>query len=92
MGPVIPVGVPDKMTGQEIHLAVVPSSGTTLDPALLAGRLAQVLPRYMRPSFVSIWEQLPKTLNGKIRKSELRAAGVPAGAWRAERRPGRRSA
>jgi crotonobetaine/carnitine-CoA ligase len=86
------VGVPDEMSGQEIHLAVVPASGATLDPALLAARLAQVLPRYMRPSFVSIWDQLPKTPNGKIRKSELRAAGVPAGAWRAERRRGRRPA
>jgi crotonobetaine/carnitine-CoA ligase len=80
------------VSGQEIHLAVVPASGTTIDPALLAGCLAQVLPRYMRPSFVSIWDQLPKTPNGKIRKSELRTAGVPVGAWRAERRRGRRSA
>lgn len=80
------VAVPDRVSGQEIHLAVVPAAGTSLNAALLAEQLADMLPAYMRPSFISVWDELPKTPNGKIQKSELRAQGLPAGAWRAERR------
>lgn len=76
------VGVPSAAAGQEIHLAVVPSAGVTLDPEAFAARLRTVLPRYLVPAFVSIWAELPKTPNGKIRKVELRRAGVPPGAWR----------
>jgi crotonobetaine/carnitine-CoA ligase len=85
------VGVPSATAGQEIHLAVVPSAGVTLDPEAFAARLRTVLPRYMVPAFVSIWAELPKTPNGKIRKVELRRAGVPPGAWRAMGRPSGRS-
>ena len=77
------VGVPDEISGQSIHLAVVPASETELDPAALMQKLTGILPRFMLPAFISQWEQLPKTPNGKIRKDQVRAGGVPAGAWSA---------
>jgi crotonobetaine/carnitine-CoA ligase len=77
------IGVPDEISGQAVHLAVVPSGPAGIDPAALMAELAGILPRFMRPAFISIWPQLPKTPNGKIRKEEIRAAGVPDGAWRA---------
>jgi carnitine-CoA ligase len=79
------VGIPDEISGQAIHLAVVPAGGTELDPATLMLKLTQILPRFMLPAFVSQWERLPKTANGKIRKEEVRARGVPDGAWSAPR-------
>lgn len=82
------VGVPSRISGEEIHLAVVPAAGVTLDPEALVARLREVLPRHMVPSFVSVREQLPKTPNGKVRKVELRQAGVPPAAWSAPPRPG----
>jgi crotonobetaine/carnitine-CoA ligase len=75
------VGVPDEISGQAIHLAVVPAAGLGLDPAVLSRTLESVLPRFMLPEYISLWDQLPKTPNGKIRKEQIRAGGVPAGAW-----------
>jgi crotonobetaine/carnitine-CoA ligase len=69
------VGVPSAATGEEIHLAVVPAAGVTLDPEAFSARLRAVLPRHMVPAHVSIGERLPKTPNGKIRKVDLRRAG-----------------
>ena len=77
------VGVPSAAAGEEIHLAVVPAAGVTLHPEVFSARLRAVLPRHMVPAHVSIWDRLPKTPNGKIRKVDLRRAGVPAGAWSA---------
>ncbi len=76
------VGVPWPVTGQEIHLLAVPAEGVELDPGALWPRLAARLPRYMRPGFVSVVDDLPKTPNGKIRRVDLSALGVD-GAWRA---------
>lgn len=78
------VAAPSPISGEEVHLAVVPSS-TGVEPASLADWLAGVLPRYMVPSIVSLWPALPKTANGKTQKAAIRGAGVPAGAWRAAR-------
>jgi carnitine-CoA ligase len=78
------VGVPDEVSGQAIHLAVVPATGAQLDPAALMVRLTDILPRFMLPSYISLCEQLPKTPNGKIRKEQVRVGGVPADAWRAD--------
>ena len=77
------VGVPSAAAGEEIHLAVVPAAGVTLHPEVFSARLRAVLPRHMVPAHVSIWDRLPKTPNGKIRKVDLRRAGVQAGAWSA---------
>jgi carnitine-CoA ligase len=84
------VGVPDQISGQAIHLAVVPAEGSGLDAATLSGALESVLPRFMLPAYISLWDQLPKTPNGKIRKEQIRAGGVPADAWRRESLPGHR--
>jgi crotonobetaine/carnitine-CoA ligase len=85
------VGIPDEISGQAIHLAVVPASGAGLDPAALMAQLRGILPRFMLPAVISIWPQLPKTPNGKIRKEQVRAAGVPDGAWRDGTRSGHRA-
>jgi acyl-coenzyme A synthetase/AMP-(fatty) acid ligase len=37
----------------------------------LAGRLADRLPRYMRPAYIAVVDELPRTPNGKIRKVGL---------------------
>jgi carnitine-CoA ligase len=78
------VGVPDEISGQAIHLAVAPATGAELDPEALISRLEVILPRFMLPAFISVWQQLPKTANGKIRKEQIRAGGVPADAWSRE--------
>jgi len=75
------VGVPDEISGQAIHLAVVPARGAELDPDALISKLQLMLPSFMLPAYISLWEWLPKTANGKIRKEQIRAGGVPPDAW-----------
>ena len=65
------VGVPSAVTGQDVLIAVVPHDGVTVDPADLAARLHDRLPRYMRPSYVVVVDAFPHTPNGKIRKVGL---------------------
>jgi carnitine-CoA ligase len=65
------IGVPSPVTGHDVLVAVVAQDGTVIDPADLAGRLLDRLPRYMRPSYVVIVDAFHHTPNGKIRKVGL---------------------
>lgn len=80
------VAVPSAITGADVLLVVVPQPGTKLQPADLAARLDQALPRYMRPSHIAVVEELPKTPTNKVRKVGLAASIDLSTAWHA--RPG----
>jgi crotonobetaine/carnitine-CoA ligase len=75
------VAVPSRFGEDEIKAVVVPLQGRTLDPAQLHAYLADRMPRFMVPRYVEIVESLPKTPTEKIRKVELRAAGVGQDTW-----------
>lgn len=73
------IGVPDPLRGQAIKAVVVPAQGYLPSPALereirefCNGRLAEY--KWIRS--VEFMEQLPKTISGKIRRSDLRGRCV----------------
>jgi len=56
---------------------VVPAPGATLDDAMLNAHAEAVLARYKRPKAWVVADSLPRTGNGKLRRSVLREKGVP---------------
>jgi crotonobetaine/carnitine-CoA ligase len=80
------VGVPDRVAGQEVLLAVVPAAPTTFDPAALYARLTDQLARYMLPAYVVVCEDLPRTPTLKVQKTGLLETLDLAAAWRPPQR------
>jgi crotonobetaine/carnitine-CoA ligase len=88
------VAVPSEHGEDEVKIVVVPQPGHQLDPAELVGYLSTRMAKFAVPRYVEIVEELPKTPTQKIRKVELRTAGVTSTTWdrlsgsgSAERRP-----
>lgn len=74
------VGVPSGMEGDDdIKLCV----GTTeqLDPAALLAYLAGRLPHFMVPRYIEVLPNLPRTPTNKVRKRDLREAGISESTW-----------
>ncbi len=65
---------------EEIKACIVPDGAPPEPRALLDWCVAR-LPRFAVPRFVEIVPALEKTATGKIRKPELRAAGVTGATW-----------
>ncbi|MCE3554659.1 AMP-binding protein [Pseudonocardia sp. RS11V-5] len=75
------VAVPSEYGEDEVKIVVVPQPGHDLDPAELVGYLSARMARFMVPRYVEIVDALPKTPTEKIRKVELRAAGITPATW-----------
>jgi crotonobetaine/carnitine-CoA ligase len=75
------VAVPSEYGEDEIKLVVVPRPGTRPTPEELVAFLSDRVARFMVPRYVEIVDELPKTPTQKVRKVELRAAGVGPGTW-----------
>ena len=65
----------------EVLLAVAPVAGERVDPAALTAWLAGRMAYFMVPRYVRILDDLPKTPTQKVRKTELRAAGLAPDTW-----------
>jgi acyl-CoA ligase (AMP-forming) (exosortase A-associated) len=72
VGEAVALGVGDERLGQHIVLVVTPSGGNLLHDSLLHKALAQELPTYMLPQRTVVVEQLPRSVNGKFDRVELR--------------------
>ena len=77
------VALPD---GDEaVKICVVVRNDATLDPYELVEYLRPRLPYFAVPRFIEICDELPKTTDhenyGKIRKADLRAAGITSRTW-----------
>ena len=75
-------------TEDEVMLAVVPAPGVCLEPADVAAHADLVLPRFARPRYVEVVDELPKTPTQKVRKQELRSRAVTSSTWDREARRG----
>ncbi len=64
----------------EIKLCVVPEPAETLEPAQLHRFLCDRLPRFMRPRYIEVRLELPKTPTTRVQRYRLAEEGV-AGAW-----------
>jgi crotonobetaine/carnitine-CoA ligase len=76
------LGVPDKVAGQQVLLAVQPREpGEVIDPAALYERLTESLPRYMLPAYIVIVDELPLTPTNKVQKTGLLEQLDLSAAW-----------
>lgn len=80
------IGVPTAWGDREVKLFVVPEPG--LDVEQLAADLDARLPRFMRPTYISAVDELPKTQNHRIKKAELRAMTDDLPQWTRQRLAG----
>ena len=64
-----------------VMLAVVAAPGVSLDCAELVRRVDAVLPRFARPRYVELVDELPRTPTAKVRKAELRRRAVTPSTW-----------
>lgn len=65
-------------TEDEVMLAVLPQAGQRIDIDRLIEHADQALPRFARPRYIDIVEELPRTPTAKVKKAELRKRGVTA--------------
>lgn len=81
------VAVASEHGEDEVKVVVVAQPGRELDPAELLEFLTARMARFMVPRYVEVVDELPKTPTQKVRKVELRAAGVGPDTW--DRQAGR---
>jgi crotonobetaine/carnitine-CoA ligase len=70
---------------EEVKVAVVLEQGASLDPAELVDYLAGRMPAYWVPRFIDFVDELPRTESHKLKKGDLRDAGVGAQTWDREK-------
>jgi crotonobetaine/carnitine-CoA ligase len=74
----VPSGIPG--CEDELMLAIVPIAGFELVIDDLIAEADDVLPRFARPDFVRLLDELPRTATGKVQRAVLRKEGS-SGAW-----------
>ncbi|MDL5352046.1 AMP-binding protein [Microbacterium sp. zg-YB36] len=77
-------GVHDELRGQEVHVAVVPHDGQSIDAAELIAFTRDRIAAYKYPRVVHVVAALPLGGSGKVLKRELVAQFTPAPAAAAE--------
>ena len=75
------IGVDSEWGEQEVMAFVVPKQSRHLDEAALYDFLSGRLAEFMRPRFIEVVEELPKTPTERVRKGELRERGRGASTW-----------
>ena len=73
--------VGEDVSDEEVKVVVVLEPGATLTPEELVDYLAGRMPRHWVPRFVEYRDELPRTESHKLKKAELRDAGVGADTW-----------
>jgi carnitine-CoA ligase len=82
------VAVPSPLGEDEVKLCVIPHDDARLDPADLDRHLRPRLAAFMRPRYIEVRQEFPRTPTQRVQKFRLREEGVPPGAWeRKARRP-----
>src|SRR5262245_15238943 len=66
---------------EEVKVCVVLEPGAELDPAELVEYLSGRMPRHWIPRFVEYLDELPRTESHKLKKSDLRDAGITPNTW-----------
>ena len=65
------VAIPDKTMGSSIALFY--SASTQIDPAVVRGKIREVLSEYHQPQYIFKFNNLPKTKSGKIMRRAMRS-------------------
>jgi crotonobetaine/carnitine-CoA ligase len=66
---------------EEVKALIVPKPGASIDNVALLDFCVERMPRYAVPRFVELTGELDKTATGKIRKQDLRDAGITPDTW-----------
>jgi crotonobetaine/carnitine-CoA ligase len=66
---------------EEVKAVIVAQPGMDIDPVALLDFCAARMPRYAVPRFIEFVESLDKTASGKLRKQDLRDAGITVQTW-----------
>ena len=66
------VGVPDERTGERVKVCVVLRQNVTATESELKLFCRENLPAFMTPDYFQFMDELPKTVTGKILKTELK--------------------
>jgi crotonobetaine/carnitine-CoA ligase len=66
---------------EEVKAVIVLEQGSQLEPAALIEFLLPRMPRHWLPRFVEVVAGLPRTESYKVRKADLRAAGITPATW-----------
>jgi acyl-CoA synthetase (AMP-forming)/AMP-acid ligase II len=70
------VGVPDERMGEVGYAFVIPTHGTSPDPAEIVAWARDQMANFKAPRFVEVVDELPFNAGGKVLKYELREAAV----------------
>lgn len=70
------VGLPDRLYGEVVAAWVVPKAGETVTTDEIVSYCRDRIAHFKTPKYVSIVDQLPRTVTGKIQKHVLRRVGV----------------
>ena len=74
---------------EEVKVCVVLEAEADLDPADLVEYLEPRMPAYWLPRFVEYMDVLPRTESHKLKKAELREAGITPATWDRTKAPKR---
>ncbi len=66
------VGMPDELLGEKMVVCLVPAEGVELEEKAVRRHLKRRLPHWKVPQGLRIFDELPQTASGKIRKHRLR--------------------
>jgi acyl-CoA synthetase (AMP-forming)/AMP-acid ligase II len=72
------VGVPDERMGEVGFAFVIPTHGTTPDPAQIVAWSREQMANFKAPRHVTVVDELPLNASGKVLKYELRERAVAA--------------
>jgi len=80
--------VPSDLAGgeDEVMLAIVPDATGLFDRDAALAAVDEKLPRFAKPRYVELLDDLPRTATGKVQRAVLRKRGA-ATAWDREARP-----
>jgi crotonobetaine/carnitine-CoA ligase len=75
------VGVPSALGEEDILVVLSVVPGAELDPSGLLDYCVERMPYFCVPRFVRVVSELPRNIVGRVRKDQLRAAGIGADSW-----------
>jgi carnitine-CoA ligase len=73
--------VPSALSEDEVMVVVTAVAGETVDPQRLFEHCVRELPFFSVPRYIEVVESIPRTENHRVRKAELREAGVREHTW-----------
>jgi acyl-CoA synthetase (AMP-forming)/AMP-acid ligase II len=66
------LGIPHDINGQVVYAVVCLQNGKKLDPESLKKFCSSMMPPYMVPATIEIWDAMPRHENGKLDRSRIK--------------------